>query len=150
MKKNIMSLAILILILGGCSSAPLNLPEKLESFDLKTMCDDEPRVVGIDIKATLDESGDRAWLAVYWVPRYYTPREPRIELTVGTATYMGTENNVYYYDCHELPRNKKIGRIILPRATDKFGPKNTLIDIYRRTDSRCLELRETKKGKMSR
>mgnify|MGYP001553300944 CR=1 FL=1 len=147
MKTMIVGLGILSLFIWGCATTPLVIPQNLETFDLDSMCDDEPRVVGINIKATVDESGERAWLAVLWEPRYYTPREPRIDLTVGTATFMGQEGNIYYYDCQELPKNKKIGRIILPKATDKYGPGNTLIDIFRRPGSRCLELREVKKNK---
>jgi len=133
-----------IFLLTGCASTPLVLPSGLESFDLKTDCPDEARVVGLDIKATVDENGDSSWLAIHWVPRYYTPREPIVTLVAGVATFVGQKGSVYYYECKQLPNNKKIGQIKLPKATDRFGPKATVIEIYRRSGSRCLELRELK------
>ncbi|MCD4652983.1 hypothetical protein K8T06_03510 [bacterium] len=131
-----------VFLLAGCASTPLVLPANLENFDLSADCPDEARVVGLDIKATLEENVDHAWLAIHWVPRYYTPREPIVKLTIGVATFMGQKGNVFYYECKTLPNNKKIGLIKLPKATDKYGPKATVIEIYRREGSRCLELRE--------
>ena len=145
MKTNVLIVVTALILLSGCAGTPLVVPQGLEGVDLNSDCPDEARVVGLGIKATLDESGSSPWLAIYWEPRYYTPREPDVDLVVGAAKYMGQKGNVFYYQCGNLPSGKKIGRIILPAATDKFGPKRTIIEMKRRSNSNCLELIELKR-----
>jgi len=132
-------------LLSGCATAPVMVPEPLDTFDIENDCGDESRVVGINIKATVFEGSDGTWIAIYWIPRYYTNREPSVDLVVGAASYQGKKGNVYYYRSGRLPRSEYLGDIVIQRPVDRAGPRNTIIKMYRRSNSRCLELREVKR-----
>lgn len=142
LKACLLSLIVPLVFMAGCATAPVMVPEPLETFDLNADCPDEARVTGIQIKATVFEGSEGTWMAIYFEPRYYNNREPMIELVAGVASYQGKKGNVYYYRTGRLPRNEYLGRIILQRPVDRAGPRNTIIEMYRRSNSRCLELRE--------
>ncbi|MBN1296732.1 hypothetical protein JXA80_08115 [bacterium] len=131
-----------IIVLAGCASTPITIPNDLMAFDIESACENEARVVGLELKATTYESDNESWIAVYWKPSYFTTREPDLDLLIGNATYIGKEGDTYYYRCGSLPRSNYLGAIILPKPTDRVGPRNPVIKMYRRSDSRCLELDE--------
>ncbi|MBN2384693.1 hypothetical protein JXQ70_17600 [bacterium] len=103
---------VLSFFVSACSLNPkISIPPDVLAVNPVEECASYARPDAWDLRATLMESGEKAYLVVHFKPPFDVFHEPWVELKTGPAIYEGREGNLFYYRLGKLMSSPQIGKI---------------------------------------